>query len=440
MPLSRRRGGSQMMMRGDVLIPYFLGLNSNLIALYPLQEAAGAAIDYSPLKNTGTQDVDNLLAAGSFLGRPCIRMAGNGGVNIAKTSYLNAVNILEFSQMCFFRITDAAVWTDGTERDVWFFANAALSQRGHIYRTTGNRTIGFIADVGAQLNLVTTTLLNASPAWHFAALTSSKSNSEMKAYLDGVQVGTTQTTIGDDLGTAETISRLGERGGVSQWKGDLAFAVQYSGADNGCILTAAQILNIAERTVGVQGFVGSGDSTWTVETTLETRLINDLETVTTRPWRLWGELAVGGLTAHTWRVGDGGSWAGIDAVLAATSYAKAPAWIIVCIGKNDMSSMPTEAAFVADYGYVLDAFAAKWPTAQILIEIPWRSGKDTEANTIAGYLTTIQASRSGFVQLGPDERVYFKPNVATYSSDGIHIDTTTGAQARGDQLAAAMGY
>lgn len=109
-------------------------------------------------------------------------------------------------------------------------------------------------------------------------------------------------------------------------------------------------------------------------------------------------------------------------------------------GVNDTNSMPTEAQWKADYLTILDAVHAKWPHAEVYLMRPWKTGKDTECDTLAGWIDDIVASRD-FANLGPDERLWLKgaDNGATMTSDGVHY-SEAGAAECAHQWAITLGW
>lgn len=98
-----------------------------------------------------------------------------------------------------------------------------------------------------------------------------------------------------------------------------------------------------------------------------------------------------------------------------------PNWILCNVGANDVVAMPTQAAFEADYGAVIDAMHTKWPNALIGVMRIWRQTYDANSDTLATWIGNVVSARS-YCFLGPDERVFLKGNDdgATYTADGLH--------------------
>lgn len=117
------------------------------------------------------------------------------------------------------------------------------------------------------------------------------------------------------------------------------------------------------------------------------------------------------------------SWAAaqIGSILAGLS-ADPVTHVFLNWGVNEMSAMPSEATWIADYTTVLDAVHTKWPDAKCYVMRPWKRGYDSEAATIHGWIDTLVAARSSFAYVGPDEAVWLKgsDDGATNTSDGVH--------------------
>lgn len=132
--------------------------------------------------------------------------------------------------------------------------------------------------------------------------------------------------------------------------------------------------------------------------------------------------------------------ADIDAFLAgATSDATV---VTVNLGANDLSGVNgsiTQSAWKADYRYILNAIIARWPTIRIYCAKVWRQGYDSQSDIFAGWINDVVAEYSSNVYIGMDERVWFAPNVATYSGDGIHYNSA-GQQPCANAWLQAMGY
>lgn len=96
---------------------------------------------------------------------------------------------------------------------------------------------------------------------------------------------------------------------------------------------------------------------------------------------------------------------------------------VICnLGVNDFVGMPSQATIETAYLTIVDAMKAKWPNVRVWLMRPWKQGYDAAADTMATYIGNVQSSRSSFVSLGPDERVFLRgsDNGASETTDGIH--------------------
>lgn len=122
---------------------------------------------------------------------------------------------------------------------------------------------------------------------------------------------------------------------------------------------------------------------------------------------------------------------------------KQPTYVLIDIGVNDVGfvppwSLPNQTTWQNNYLSAIDQIHTQWPDAQIYLTKPWKQqsgGDDTVFDTMAGWIDNVIAARAAFVHEGDDERVWFEPNVATYSDDGIHYNAAGQAAAAAARLA-----
>ena len=105
--------------------------------------------------------------------------------------------------------------------------------------------------------------------------------------------------------------------------------------------------------------------------------------------------------------------------------------VLINITVNDVSTLPDKATWQNQYRHIIDALIAKWPGALIYCARVWMQGQDANCDTLDAWIDEVVAGYSANpnVRLGFDERVWFKPNVATYSTDGTHYTNEAGASA-----------
>ena len=169
----------------------------------------------------------------------------------------------------------------------------------------------------------------------------------------------------------------------------------------------------------------TADGVWT------DTLVTNLTTATGHAWTLYNGGAANATLAST--------APGIAGTLAVINPTEPVTHVLMNWGANDVVSLPAEATWETDYETIIDAVHAKWPLATIYLSRPWRQTYDTESTTLVTWIGTVQAARSTFTVLADDENVWFKPNVATHSDDGIHWNVV-GNAAKATATQTAMGY
>ena len=134
----------------------------------------------------------------------------------------------------------------------------------------------------------------------------------------------------------------------------------------------------------------------------------------------------------------------VDSQIAAliTSQAGVPiSSVLINLGANDVGSMPAEATYKTNLAYIMDAFHAAFPSAQVYVARTWRRGYAAESNTLAGWIATVVGARAGWGNLGFDERVWLEGgnDGATMTTDGIHYSTAGKAECAA-KWKAVLGY
>ena len=146
------------------------------------------------------------------------------------------------------RITDAGVWADAAVRTAGRLVVDASNLVLFAKTATANQiVIRYIA--GGTTKQVLDTSLAATTNWFLLGLTWDKAADEMKAYINGAQVGVTQTGLGTWAGSLNaTNCALGadNTAGANGHKGLLAHAAVGAGS----ALTSAQVLAVYNATVG----------------------------------------------------------------------------------------------------------------------------------------------------------------------------------------------
>lgn len=215
--------------------------------------------------------------------------------------------------------------------------------------------------------------------------------------------------------------------------------------------TAAKVADLATwpRSVSPQYpfdvtyYLGFGDSK-TAMGIYQPYLSTNLNVATSTKW---AEIAPGAVAVSGYTIGDLRNE--IDARLAAIpASAGTPAYILCNVGANDVNTtLPTQGDWTTRYLYNADAMHAKYPNALMYIAKPWRAGKETNCNTIAGWIDAMIPQRN-FLRNGIDERAVTDggaavleggDNGATRTSDGIHPNAA-GAVATAAAWQGKMGY
>lgn len=162
-------------------------------------------------------------------------------------------------------------------------------------------------------------------------------------------------------------------------------------------------------------------------------LINSLATATSQNWEeVSPRYGISGYTAAQMKTY-------IDANLS--SVAGTAHRATINLGANDMSSMPVQATFKANYTSIIDSLRAKWSGIKIYCALPWRQGLDSDSNTLCTWILDVIATYPSNVYAGLDERVTIKAgdNGVTNTVDGIHY-SAAGETAAAAGWLTAMGY
>lgn len=95
---------------------------------------------------------------------------------------------------------------------------------------------------------------------------------------------------------------------------------------------------------------------------------------------------------------------------------------LINFGANDYCcGMPDQTTWQNKLTELIDKVTLRWPQAEIYVMIPWSRDLDSQADTMAGWIANVVATRPN-THIGPDERVWLKgsDNGATNTEDGIH--------------------
>ena len=254
--------------KGKILSTYF----DDLIAYWTLDDDTGLEakdeVDIYGDRNgvLGTTTAKPTMGAtGIGDGRTAFSFDGGDFVNIYSSELAAVFDGAKGTVEVWVRITDAAVWADATVR---YFIRLGADANNHINirRTATNNTLGFQYVAGGTSDVVTDSSLAASTDWFLVALTWDSVADELKAYINGAQVGSTQTGLGAWAGSlASNLCVLGaiSTAGANGHKGLLQHAPVW--ADR--VLSAAEILAIYQDQTGgcnVDAMIGGFSTKYTI--------------------------------------------------------------------------------------------------------------------------------------------------------------------------------
>ena len=172
---------------------------------------AGIEITPSPLAlSVSGALLDGVLGTGSAMpimdqpgigdGRSAFFFDGGDYVNVYTSSLASRFDGSKGWLLQWVRIPDAAVWADATVRRFLSFfidANNYIMLEKH---STANQ-IDWLYNAGGTVKTRTDTSLAASTNWFLVSLTWDKTADEVRAYLNGAQVGATFNSLGTWAGT-----------------------------------------------------------------------------------------------------------------------------------------------------------------------------------------------------------------------------------------------
>ena len=214
------------------------------IAYFPLADASGTtAADESGNGRNGTYSNVTLGATGIGDGRTAAAFNGSTSyANIYTAGLAGAFNGAEGSAAIWMKASAAGIWTDGAFHEILRLrinaSNAVI-----IEKTSTNGQIRFTYLAGGVLRTINDISLSGSVAYAHLALTWSAAADQVKAFVNGVQTGSTQTGLGvwsGSLVSTTTVIGANDTTPTFVWSGSLAHAAIFSSA-----LPPAQIASLA---------------------------------------------------------------------------------------------------------------------------------------------------------------------------------------------------
>lgn len=217
---------------------------ANLIAYWPLWETSGSVADN--YEGTAARDgayTGVALNNSTFSNGDPVGLwdGSNDYCNIHSASLNTAFgNGQEGTVSIWVKVSAAGIWTDSTSRRA-FQLRVDDNNRVILNRTTTNNQLAAFYIAGGTTD--TLTISTSSTGWIHLALTWSKANDQMIAYLNGTQTGSTQTGIGTWAGSLDNAScMIGARSTTPNevWSGYLAHCALWTTP-----LSAAQVAQLA---------------------------------------------------------------------------------------------------------------------------------------------------------------------------------------------------
>ena len=211
------------------------------IAHWPLAEASGTtALDASGNGRTGTYTAVVLGASGIGDGRTAATFDGTTSkANMIGASLAAAFSGAAGTLNLWASVSSAGVWSDATNRYA-FELNVDAQNRLSILRSTSNGVMTLAYRAG-NTNKQVNTAAQSSLAYLMYTISWSAAADQVKVYLQGAQIGTTQTGLGVWVG-APAVAVCGAQTltPAAVWSGNIAHVALWTTA-----LSAAQIATLA---------------------------------------------------------------------------------------------------------------------------------------------------------------------------------------------------
>lgn len=120
----------------------------------------------------------------------------NDYVNIYSQTLNSIFNPDEGTLSLWSKVSGAGVWTDGNLRTAFILDVDGSTNRFGFYKPSSNNQFAGLYVVGGINKNISGNFLSGSTSWFLSTLTWSKSKDELKMYINGAQVGSTQTGLG----------------------------------------------------------------------------------------------------------------------------------------------------------------------------------------------------------------------------------------------------
>lgn len=212
------------------------------VALWPLNEPSGTVANELIAANNGAY-AGTVTLAQNALGDGSLYPAFAGG-RVSLATPLSALNTLFNTQagtiVAWAKVSAAGDFTDGVTRFI-LHIGADANNRVYLAKSGSNNSLTFAHVAGGTSK--NALIAYSSLAWFHLAMTWDKTADQVKAYLNGAQVGATLTGLGVWAGSlASTFTAISDQtssGGTATWRGAIANPALFTRA-----LTAPQIASM----------------------------------------------------------------------------------------------------------------------------------------------------------------------------------------------------
>ncbi len=197
---------------------------SSIIALWPQNEASGTVSREIVNGYDGAYTGGTLGVPGIGDGNTAYELDGTTDFNNIHSAPLAAAfNPSEGTLLTWAKASGAGMWTDGVARYIARLAADANNDL-NIIRTTTNNQLQISYKAGGVQDAVASTTLNGSLLYFCVALTWSVVADSVMTYINGAQVGATQTVLGTWVGAlSNTRCAIGAVGpaATNVWSGSI---------------------------------------------------------------------------------------------------------------------------------------------------------------------------------------------------------------------------
>ena len=181
---------------------------SNLLAYFICGEASGTVMQEEKNNYDGAYTGVTLGQTGIGDGNTCPLFDGaNDYGNLYTAGLAGVFNGAEGTMAVWCKMNTAGVWTDSTQRYLYRLA-ADTSNRADITKQATTNQLRFRYTAGGTEELVTDTSLAGTANWFHLAMTWSVAADQVIAYINGAQVGATQTGLGTWAGALSSTSTV----------------------------------------------------------------------------------------------------------------------------------------------------------------------------------------------------------------------------------------